>query len=104
MRNIGPEGFIPVHEIKGRSKAFALNAHPDGVDIVRRQLTTAAGVVQFAFEIIKGDLADDRVDHVFNLARQQNLAFGVILGLVEHLAEGQHFTEYRCGFCQCQRR
>ena len=60
--------------------------------------------MQLAFKVIERDLAHDRVDHILDLAGQQHLAFCVGLGVVQHLAEGQHFAKDTCGFGQCQRR
>ena len=58
--------------------------------------------MQFALEIVKRDLADDRVDHVLDLASQQRLPLGFVLGSVQKLAEGQHLAENAGGLGQRQ--
>jgi hypothetical protein len=54
--------------------------------------------VDLALEFIKRNLTHDRVDHVFHLAGQKRLALAQVRGVVQHLAEGQHFAEDRCRF------
>ena len=103
MRDIGPEGFVAVHKVKGWAQGFRLNAHPQVVDILGGQFSLPSGRVQFAFEIVKCDLAHDRVDHVFDLAGQHHLAFGLVFGTVKHFAEGEHFAKDGGGFCQGER-
>ena len=56
-----------------------------------------------AFELIKSDLADDGVDHVFHLAGQQRLAL-FRRGGREELFERQHFAENGRRFSQRQGR
>ena len=104
MRDIGPEGLVPLHEVEGRPEAFGLHAHPERVDVLGGQLAAATGVVQLAFEVVEGDLPHDGVDHVLDLAGQQHLALGPGLGAVQQLAEGQHLAEDRGGLGQGQRR
>ena len=103
MRDIGPKGLVSIHEIKDFTQGLRLHRHPERVDVIGRQLAFGAGGVQFAFKVIKGDLAHHGVDHVFDLARQQGLALGLGLGAVQQLAEGQHLAKHRCGFGQGQR-
>jgi hypothetical protein len=64
----------------------------------------AARGVQLALEIVEGDLPDDRVDHVLDLAREQHLALGIGLGACQHLAEGQHLAEDAGRLRERQRR
>src|SRR6056297_2045384 len=69
MRDIGPEGLVALHEIKGGPEAFGLHGHPQFADIFGRELALAACGVQLAFEIVERDLAHHGVDHVLDLAR-----------------------------------
>ncbi len=103
MRDVGPEGLIPLHEVEDRAKAFGLDAHPQRVDVFGGQLALAPGGVQLAFEVIEGDLPDDGVDHVLDLAGQQDLALGRGLCRLQQLAEGQHLAEHAGSFGQRQR-
>ncbi len=103
MGDIGPEGLVPVHEIERRAEALGLHRHPEGVDVLGGEFAFAARGVEFAFEIVKRDLAHDGVDHVLDLAREQHLALFLGLGGVEHLAEGEHLAKDRGGFGKGQR-
>ena len=100
---VGPEGFIAFDKVEHGAKAFGLHRHPQRVDVIRCQLTLGAGRVQFALEIVEGDLAHHGVDHILDLARQQHFALLLRLCLLQQFAEGQHLAEHRCGFGQCQR-
>lgn len=104
MRHIGPEGLVARHELEGIAQRFRLHRHPQRIDVLGRQLALGAGGVQLAFEIVEGDLAHDRVDHVLDLAGQQRLALGFVGGLGQQRAEGQHLAEDRGGLGQRQRR
>ena len=95
VRDVGPEGFVALHEIEGRSKALRLNRHPQRVDVVGRQFAAAPRVVKLAFEIVERDLADHRVDHVLDLAGQQDLALGIVFCPLQHAPERQHFAKDR---------
>ena len=103
MRHIGPEGLIAGHEFEGIAKAFALHRHPQRVDVFRGQFALGAGGMQLAFEIIEGDLAHDRVDHVLDLAGQKRLALGLVGGSGQQRAEGQHLAKDRGRLGQRQR-
>ena len=103
MRDVGPEGFIAVHELERVTKGLGLNAHPQGVDVVGGQLSLRPRGVQLAFKVVKGDLANDRIDHILYLARQQGLALGLGLGPVQKLAEGQHLAKDAGRFGKGQR-
>ena len=59
---------------------------------------------QFAFKVIKSDLADNGVDHILDFARQHHLALDRCFGRVEHLSEREHFAKDTCCFGQCQGR
>ena len=100
VRDIGPEGFISVHELKRVAQRLGLHRHPQRVDVVGRQLSFAAGGVEFAFKVVKRDLAHDGVDHILDLTRKQGLFLGLGLGIVEQAAEGQHLAKDRGGFGQ----
>ena len=76
VRDIGPEGFIAVHELESVAKGLGLHAHPQGVDVVGGKFAFRPCGVQFAFKVVERDLADNGVDHVLDLARQQGLALG----------------------------
>ena len=62
------------------------------------------GSVNLALEGIKGDLADHRIEHVLDFAREHREAPPFVRRLFEHRAEGQHLTEHRCGFGERERR
>ena len=79
MGDVGPESLVSVHELECWAKAFALHRHPEGVDGIGGQFAFGTGGVQFAFEIVERDLADDCVDHILDLAGQHDLAFGGVL-------------------------
>ena len=85
MRDVGPEGLVPVHEPEGGPEALALHAHPERVDVFRGQLSLPARLVQFALEVVERDLAHDRVDHVLDLACQQHLALASPFALASSL-------------------
>ena len=55
-------------------------------------------------ELVHGDLADDGVDHILHLARQQGFPFGGGFRLIQQAAEGQHFAKDRGGFGQSEGR
>ena len=102
MRDIGPERLVAVREIEDGAEALGLHAHPQGVDVVGGQFAAATGIVQFALEIIEGDLADDGVDHVLDLASEEGLALFFGFGGIQQLAEGEHLAKDGCGFCERQ--
>ena len=58
--------------------------------------------MEFAFEVVEGDLAHDSVDHVLDLAGEHDFALGIVLGLIEHCAEGEHLSEDGCGLGEGQ--
>ena len=68
MRDIGPKGFIAIHKLEGWPKAFALNTHPKRVDIIGRKFAGFSCLMQFALKIVKGDLPDNCVDHIFHFS------------------------------------
>ena len=55
-------------------------------------------------ELQHGDLADDRVQHVFGLGGQQDALRGLVRRVGQQLLEGQHFAEDRRGFRERERR
>ena len=59
--------------------------------------------MEFAFKVIEGDLAYHRVDHILDLAGQQDLALCVRSGVIQHFLEGQHFAKDAGCFRQGQR-
>ena len=104
VRDVGPECFIAFLEVKDRAEGFCLNGHPEGVNIIWCQFALCAGGVEFALEIVERDLTHDRVDHVFDFAREHHLAVFGRLCTVEHFAEGEHFAKDGGRFGQSQRR
>ena len=73
--DIGPEGFITVHEFECRPEAFALYTHPNIIDIFWSEFALNTCCVQFALKIIERDLAHYRVNHVLDLASQKDAPF-----------------------------
>ena len=71
MRDIGPVDPVIIGEPDRRPERFTLHRHPDVADRRGRQLALAAGVVQPALELAERDLADDGVEHVLDLGREQ---------------------------------
>ncbi len=71
VRNVGPEGLVALTQINRRPQALGLHRHPGLAQLLGSQLALAAGGVDAALEIVEGDLADDRVDHVLDLAGQK---------------------------------
>ncbi len=55
-------------------------------------------------EVVHGDLAHDGVQHVLDLAGQQDAALRRIALALQQRLEGQHLAEHRGGFGQRQRR
>ena len=60
--------------------------------------------MDLALELVEGDLAHDRVDHVLDLLGEHRLALAPVVRLLQQRAEGQHFAEHACRLGQRQRR
>ena len=83
---------------EGGAEAFGLHLHPVLRQVFRGQLALGAGGVDPALELAKGDLADDGVEHVLDLAGEQEAAaLGVLFG-VQELPEGELLAEDGGGF------
>jgi hypothetical protein len=50
--------------------------------------------VELRFEVVEGDLAHDRVDHVLDLAGEERLLGLGVRRLGQELSEGQHLAEH----------
>ncbi len=102
--DIGPEDPVVVVEAQRRPEARLLGLQPDLADLLGRQLALAALVVEPGLELVEGDLAHHRVQHVLDLAGDEDApALGVLLP-GEQRAEGQHLAEDRGRLGQGQRR
>jgi hypothetical protein len=83
---------------------LALHAQPDLTDPLRGQFAVAPFGMDRALERIERDLADHRIDHVLDLAREERLTLLGVFGLRQKPLEGQHLTENAGGFRKRQRR
>jgi len=104
MRDIGPEIPVIVIEPERRAKALALHLHPDVAQALGTQFALRAFGVDAFFELVKGDLPDDGVHHVLDLAGEKDAPpLGAFFGL-QHRLKGQHLAEDGRRFGQRQRR
>ena len=104
VADVGPVGAVFLVEAEGRAQALLLHRHPDLADRVGRQFALAPRHVHARFEVVEGDLAHHRVQHVLDLARQHGLARGLVGRGLEQRLEGQHLAEHRGGLGQRERR
>ncbi len=72
MRDVGTVTTVVVDEADARAEAFALDLVPQGTDPIGSELGLAALVVEPALELAERDLADHGVEHVLDLAGQQD--------------------------------
>ena len=93
--DVGPEIPVLVVETDGRTQAFPLHVQPDPAQAFGAQLPGAAFVVDPALELMEGDLAHHRVQHVLHLAGEQDAPARRRRLAVEHGAEGEHLAEHR---------
>src|SRR5215472_6544337 len=95
MWNIGPIMAIDAVEPQPRAEALALHVEPNLGEAFGRQLGLAPLVMYLLFEGDKRDLADDRVQHVLNLAGEHDLAPAGVRFTREQRSERQHLAEHR---------
>ena len=72
MRDIGPVDAIVVGERDGRPQAVGLHPHPNITQFIDCQLAAPASVVDRRFKLVKSDLPDHRVQHVLDLAGDED--------------------------------
>ena len=105
MRHIGPEGRVVRRELEGRAEALA-SAPRIQISPIRSGSNSPAPalVMQQRLELVEGDLADHRVQHVLDLAGQHQTAAGRVGLGIQQRAEGQHLAEHAGRLGQGQRR
>src|SRR3546814_17833657 len=74
MRDVAPEVAVIRIEFQRRAKALLLHAEPDFAQTIRRQLALAPRGMHLPLEFEEGDLPNHRVEHVFDLGGQHQLA------------------------------
>ena len=103
MRDISPDRTIIIACLDRWPQRGALRFHPDVRDFIAGQLGIPAGIVKACLEIVEGDLPDNSVQHILNLASKKPLPDRRIIRAVNQPAKGQHLGKDRSGFSQCQR-
>src|SRR5438874_5331730 len=82
MRYVGPIDPIIVVEAQRRTQASPLGLDPDLANALTGQFALAPLIVETGLEAVEGDLAHHRVQHVLDLARNQDApAPGLLLPL-----------------------
>ena len=104
MRDVGPVVAVDaLFEVKGWSEGFDLGLHPVLLEVFAQQFLFLPCSVDAGLTVVEGDLTNHSVEHILDLASEQDLALGFVAGIGEQALEGQHFPEHRRGFGQRQR-
>ena len=104
VRDVGPVVAIDaLLKVKGRPEGLDLGLHPVLLEVFAQQLLFLPCGVDAGLEVVEGNLPDHGVEHVLDLACEQDLALGVVAGISKQALESQHFPEHRRGFGERQR-
>ena len=105
--NVAPIMLIFFIKFKDGSESLALNIQPNLTHILIGQLASFTRVMNTSFEIVKGNLTDNGVQHVFDFASDHHFAQYRIDGLCQQTLKRKHFTKHTCclgdgqwGICQ----
>ena len=104
MRYIGPVDRVVRGELEGPPQALGLNLKPDFAKPLRQDLTHAPLGMDPRLEAVEGDLPHYRIEHILDLAGQQQPAPPRVGLGIQDGAEGQHLAENARGFRKGERR